>query len=148
MCLVSSSVFREAPTGPLSDFLSVSVAQPHSSFILFLSISVFLRFPLVCLLVSMSLTHPHSILITHPPIQDYFHWHTTKWPSDRAHTEHPQSRIAFIPSFERLSVHLWVEYGKRHGATDDCLKALKGENNSISQFTFSSHCTFFKAKTV
>lgn len=61
---------REGET--LSDSLALCLCQPTSlSVFFFLSVSVSNFLWLVCLLVSISPTHP--ILITHPPIQDYFH---------------------------------------------------------------------------
>lgn len=59
------------------------------------------------------------------------------------------SRISFIPSSAGLAVHLRMKYGKRQRGTDECLKDLRGENNSILTipiFALSSLLHSLKAK--
>lgn len=71
------------------------LCQPASLSVCFCSPSVcccrHLSWPHSCLFVGLHFPlapHTHPILITNPPIQDYFHWHTMKWPSDRTHWAH------------------------------------------------------------
>lgn len=114
---------------------SVSLFSPPVCFCLHLSL------PHSCLFVGLYVTHTpkhshahthtHPILITHPPIQDDFHWDTMKWPSD--HTHWANLNLASLSS-PPLRGFLWLSlrvdrHRKRQRATDDC---LKGENNSIS----------------